>query len=93
MVPINSGILQSGKQTIAVKILPLSGQPTVTEHADFNYDIKLFDVNNGFEFKEQLRFHALARMVNVSGITRTRSLCFSFNLFTKRVNGMCLIIR
>jgi len=54
MVPINPGILKSGKQTIAVKILPLSGQPTVTEHAEFNYDIKLFDVSNGFEFKEQL---------------------------------------
>jgi hypothetical protein len=54
MIPINSAILNSGKQQIAIRILPLAGTPTVNLHAEFKYDIKVFDVTNGFRFKEML---------------------------------------
>jgi|GEM_PF-353798 hypothetical protein len=54
MVPINSAILQSGKQQIAIKILPLAGQKTLHPSAQFSYNIKVFDAANHLNFKEQL---------------------------------------
>ncbi|HMG08451.1 MAG TPA: hypothetical protein VK609_08065, partial [Mucilaginibacter sp.] len=54
LIPINSAILQSGKQQINIRVLPLAGQHTVSSKAEFKYDIKVFDVTNDFQFKEQL---------------------------------------
>jgi hypothetical protein len=54
MVPMNAAILQSGKQQITIKILPLEGQQSVSAKAEFKYDIKVFDVTRGFQFMEQL---------------------------------------
>jgi hypothetical protein len=54
MIPINTAILQSGKQQISIRILPLEGHQFVDVKAEFKYDIKVFDVTNGFQFTEQL---------------------------------------
>lgn len=52
-VPINYSILEKGKQKISLKILPLLGQINLDEKADVSYDIKLFEVSNGFQFQQQ----------------------------------------
>ncbi|QJD96560.1 hypothetical protein HH214_12065 [Mucilaginibacter robiniae] len=54
MVPINPGIFQSGKQKLSIKLLPLPGELSVSPNAEFKYNIKVFDVNHSFTFKEQL---------------------------------------
>lgn len=54
MIPINSAILESGKQQIAIKILPLAGQKFLHPSAQFKYNIKVFDAANDLNFKEQL---------------------------------------
>ncbi|MDN5287969.1 MAG: hypothetical protein JWR38_4243 [Mucilaginibacter sp.] len=54
LIPINLAILQSGKQQINIRVLPLAGEHTVSPKAEFKYDIKVFDVTNDFQFKEQL---------------------------------------
>ena len=54
MVPVNTAILQSGKQQVAIKLLPLEGEHTISPKAEFKYDIKVFDVTNDFQFMNQL---------------------------------------
>lgn len=54
MVPINSAILQSGKQQIEVRVLPLAGQKILHPAAAFDYNIKVFDAAKDLYFKEQL---------------------------------------
>ncbi|PTS92200.1 hypothetical protein DBR11_27385 [Pedobacter sp. HMWF019] len=54
MVPLNSAILQSGKQQITIKISPLAGQKTLHPSAQFSYNIKVFDAAKNLYFKEQL---------------------------------------
>ena len=53
-IPINSGILQSGKQQITIKVLPIAGQKVLHPNAQFSYNIKVFDAANNLNFKEQL---------------------------------------
>lgn len=53
-IPINSGILQSGKQQITIKVLPLAGQKVLHPNAQFRYNIKVFDAANNLHFLEQL---------------------------------------
>ncbi len=53
-LPINQAILQSGKQQITVKILPLTGKHTLDPNAEFKYNIKVFDAAKDMNFKEQL---------------------------------------
>lgn len=52
--PINSGILQSGKQQITIKVLPIAGQTVLHPNAKFSYNIKVFDAANNLHFKKQL---------------------------------------
>ncbi len=52
-IPINYAIFKSGLQEITVKVLPNSGNSIFNEGAEFKYDILLYDVSNGFEFKEE----------------------------------------
>jgi len=54
MIPINSAILESGKQQIAIKVLPLAGQKLLHPSAQFKYNIKVFDAANDLNFKEQV---------------------------------------
>lgn len=54
MIPINSAILESGKQQISIKVLPLAGQKLLHPSAQFSYNIKVFDAANDLNFKEQL---------------------------------------
>ena len=54
MIPINSAILESGKQQVSIKVLPLAGQKYLNPSAQFKYDIKVFDAANDLNFKEQL---------------------------------------
>ncbi|WP_316847227.1 hypothetical protein [Pedobacter psychrodurus] len=54
MIPINSAILQSGKQEISIKVLPLAGQKVLNPNAQFKYNIKVFDAAKDLNFKEQL---------------------------------------
>lgn len=54
MIPINSAILESGKQQIAITVLPLAGQKFLNPSAQFKYNIKVFDAANNLNFKEQL---------------------------------------
>lgn len=54
IIPINSGILQSGKQQITIKVLPIAGQKVLHPNAQFSYNIKVFDAANNLHFKEQL---------------------------------------
>lgn len=54
MIPANSAILQSGKQQVTVKVLPLSGQKLLHPSASFRYNIKVFDAANELNFKSQL---------------------------------------
>jgi len=54
MIPINAGILQSGKQQVSIKLLPLAGQKVLNPSAGFKYDIKEFDAKNNLNFKSQL---------------------------------------
>lgn len=53
-IPINSGILQSGKQQVTIKVLPIAGQKVLNPNAQFSYNIKVFDAANNLHFKEQL---------------------------------------
>jgi hypothetical protein len=54
MIPINSAILESGKQQVAIKVLPLAGQKFLHPSAQFKYNIKVFDAANDLNFKTQL---------------------------------------
>lgn len=54
MIPINSAILESGKQQISIKVLPLAGEKYLNPSARFKYDIKVFDAANDLNFKEQV---------------------------------------
>jgi len=62
IVPINFGILQSGKQTITATLLPHSGQTTLDPEALLEFDVKMFDVQNDFVFKEQLCSYTFAKV-------------------------------
>jgi hypothetical protein len=53
-IPINAGILQSGKQKVTVKMYPLDGKQVLNPNAEFKYNIKIFDAVNNLKFKEQL---------------------------------------
>ncbi|MBB5620812.1 hypothetical protein HDE69_001865 [Pedobacter cryoconitis] len=53
-IPINSGIPQSGKQQVTIKVLPIAGQKVLNPNAQFSYNIKVFDAANNLHFKEQL---------------------------------------
>lgn len=57
MVPINYAILETGKQFITATLLPHSGQITLDPAAMLDFDIKLYDVEWDFVFKEQLVGH------------------------------------
>lgn len=54
MIPINAGILQSGKQQVTIKVLPLEGKQILNQSAEFKYNIKVYDAINNLNFKEQL---------------------------------------
>lgn len=54
MIPINSAILESGKQQIEIRVLPLSGQKSLHPSARFKYNVQVFDPANDLNFKEQL---------------------------------------
>lgn len=53
-IPVNYAILQSGRQTISSRVLPLTGNAVLEAGAELRYNIQLFDVMDGFEFKEQI---------------------------------------
>jgi hypothetical protein len=57
MLPINYAILESGRQDITAAMLPLHGSTSLEYEAELKYNIKLFDVTNGFEFLEELPGH------------------------------------
>jgi hypothetical protein len=57
MIPINYAILESGRQDITATMLPLHGNTSLEHEAELKYNIKLFDVTNGFEFLEELPGH------------------------------------
>ena len=46
VLPINVGILQSGKQQISVKILPLAGKQVLNPNAEVQYQIRVIDLAN-----------------------------------------------
>ena len=52
-IPVNYAILQSGKQEISAKVLPLLGNVALDQKAELKFDFKLFDIDNDFVFKKQ----------------------------------------
>ncbi|WP_158799350.1 hypothetical protein [Pedobacter sp. L105] len=54
MTPVNFSILESGTQIITATVFPHSGNLVLDPEAKLKFDIKLFDVERGFAFKEQL---------------------------------------
>lgn len=54
MIPLNSGILESGKQQVSITLLPLAGQKILNPNAEFKYTLKEFDAVNNLQFKSQL---------------------------------------
>lgn len=62
LIPINFGILKSGKQEINAKILPMSGTTVLHPNAELKYNIKLFDVVYDFVFKEEQAGHTFPKV-------------------------------
>jgi hypothetical protein len=54
VTPVNFSILESGTQIITATVFPHSGGIVLDPEAKLKFDIKLFDVEKGFVFKEQL---------------------------------------
>lgn len=63
-IPINQAILQSGKQEITVKVLPMAGQKVLNPNAAFKYTIKVYDAAKKLDFKEQLPGEYAVEKVN-----------------------------
>ena len=60
MTPVNFSILESGVQTISATLLPHSGQLSLDPAAMLKFNIKLYDVDKDFVFKEQLAAYQFA---------------------------------
>ena len=54
MTPVNFAILNSGQQTITAAVLPIPGTSILDENAKLRYELKLYDVNIGYKFKQSL---------------------------------------
>lgn len=54
ITPVNFSILESGTQLITATVFPHSGGLVLDPEAKLKFDVKLFDVERTFEFKEQL---------------------------------------
>jgi hypothetical protein len=54
MAPVNFAILNSGNQTFSARILPLPGNITIDPNASLNYQLKLYDIKQGFDYKETI---------------------------------------
>ena len=52
-IPINFAILESGKQTLSLTVLPNFGELKLSPKADLKFNLKLFDVSNDFVFEKQ----------------------------------------
>lgn len=57
MVPANFSILESGKQVVTATMLPHSGQLVLDPAAKLEFEVKLYDVEREFVFKEQVAGH------------------------------------
>lgn len=79
MVPINSAILQSGKQQIEVKVLPLAGQKVLHPAASFSYNVKVFDAVKDLNFKAQLPGEYAVAKVDPAKKQRSLSSTSNFN--------------
>jgi hypothetical protein len=79
MIPINSAILQSGKQQISIKVLPLLGQKVLNPNAQFKYNIKVFDAAKDLNFKEQLPGEYAVEKVDPAKKQTSLSQTTSFN--------------
>src|SRR5690606_7900280 len=53
-IPVNYAISESGKQKVTIKVLPVIGETTLSSGAELKCSIQLFDVYDGFEFKQEL---------------------------------------
>lgn len=57
-IPINQGILESGRQEIEVRVLPLQGNNTLHKEAYIRYKVVVFDVSSGdYKYMEQFDNH------------------------------------
>lgn len=54
IAPVNFAILNSGNQTFSARILPLPGNITLDANASLSYQLKLYDISQGFDYKETL---------------------------------------
>jgi hypothetical protein len=78
-IPINSAILQSGKQQISIKMLPMSGQKILNPNATFQYSIKVYDAAKDLDFKEQLPGEYAVEKVNPAKKQASLSQTATFN--------------
>ncbi|RBQ09054.1 hypothetical protein [Pedobacter miscanthi] len=78
-MPINQAILQSGKQQISVKLLPMAGQKVLSPDASFKYTIKVYDAAKNLDFKEQLPGEYAVEKVNPAKKQASLSQTATFN--------------
>lgn len=52
-IPINFAILESGKQSLSLTVMPNFGETKLNPKADLKFNLKLFDVANDFVFEKQ----------------------------------------
>ena len=56
-IPANLAIYKSGLQEVSVKMLPLQGESKLMKGAKLDYNITLYDVENGFRYQEDFEEH------------------------------------
>jgi hypothetical protein len=52
LTPVNFAIPETGSQLLTARILPLAGHTTVEQNAKLSYELRLYEIVNGFELKE-----------------------------------------
>jgi hypothetical protein len=87
MLPINYAILKSGKQDITATILPLHGNTRLENEAELKYNIRLFDVINGFEFLEEQPGHQFPKIEKEKSLPALAHATFFEASISYKVNG------